>query len=91
MRLYRLDIHHAPDAGPIGWDRAPQHPIRQSITFQVGDDQDGADRADDLMAERGCPDEQGLLWWVNHPHGERYDVTLGFEGLIRCGCHGGAR
>jgi hypothetical protein len=87
VRIYRLDIHIAPGVIGLGWDRAADYPIRDSITFEVPDDQDGADRADDIMAERGCPDERGLLWWVNHPHGEQIDVTISGEdvGLVRCG------
>lgn len=77
-RLYRLDIRRAGGDNAIGWDRADGYPLVESIRFEVGHDEDGADHADDIMGGRPRTD-CGFLYWVNHPHGERYDVTIGGE------------
>jgi hypothetical protein len=74
-RLYRLDIRTTGSDYALGWDRAPNYPLVESQTFEVGHDVDGVDHADDVMARRPST-EHGFLYWVNHPHGERYDVTI---------------
>lgn len=74
-RHYRLDIRDTEGDHAIGWDRAGNYPLVEVKTFEVGHDEDGADHADDIMARRPWA-QCGFLYWLNHPHGERYEVTI---------------
>lgn len=85
---YRLEVHYAPGEIGVGWDRAPQFPIIAQYDIELPD-RDGDEWADDLMAERSCPDEVGLVWLYGPTGRWEYQVTIEGDpaGLRRCTRH----
>lgn len=89
MTDFELRIYWAPGEMCVGWDRAASLPLVETVPFACPL-ADGDDKADDIQAERSCPDEVGLLYYWSEPDGPwRYTVTIEADpaGLRRCVRH----
>lgn len=78
---------HPSETNIVSWIDAIDLPVLHEYTHEAGGD--GANWADRVMADRGCPDEVGLLYMYG-PDGEwRYSVTVEGDpaGLRRCTRH----
>jgi hypothetical protein len=70
----------------VSWIDALDLPVIREYTHEAGGD--GANWADDVMAQRSCPSEVGLLYVYEYGKWQ-YSVTVEGDpaGLLRCTRH----
>ncbi len=86
IRDWLLRVHPS-KTNVVSWIDALDLPVLREYHHEAGGD--GANWADQVMADRGCPDEVGLLY-VYGPRGDwEYQVTVEGDpaGLRRCTRH----
>jgi hypothetical protein len=85
IREWLLRVHPS-DTNIVSWIDALDLPTLREYTHEAGGD--GANWADQIMSDRGCPSEVGLLYM--YVDGEwSYSVTVEGDpaGLRRCTQH----
>ena len=86
IRDYLLRVHPS-ETNIVSWIDAKVLPVIAEFNHSAGGD--GANWADNVMADRSCPGEVGLLYHYG-PDGQwHYDVTVEGDpaGLRRCRRH----
>lgn len=78
---------HPSASNVVSWIDALDLPVLREYAHEAGGD--GVTWADNIMADRGCPDEAGLLYVYGLRGDWEYQVTIEGDpaGLCRCTRH----